>query len=70
MLTRIFWKQLTILGSTMASKHDFAAMLRFVEQQRITPHVDREFDLGEIVEAHRYLEGAQQVGKVVLRTQS
>jgi len=65
-ITRMFWKQLSILGSTMATKHDVADMLRFVGQHHITPRVDREFSLEDIVAAHSYLESAGQVGKVVL----
>jgi NADPH:quinone reductase-like Zn-dependent oxidoreductase len=30
------------------------------------PVVDRSFPLGQIVEAHRYLEASEQVGKVVV----
>jgi NADPH2:quinone reductase len=67
MITRMFWKHLTMMGSTMASKLDVADMLRFVAEHRITPRVDREFDLADVVAAHEYLESAQQVGKVVLR---
>jgi NADPH:quinone reductase-like Zn-dependent oxidoreductase len=66
MITRIFWKHLTILGSTMATKRDFADMLRFVRQHELSPRIDRTFPLQDIVEAHRWLEDSQQVGKVVL----
>ncbi len=66
MITRIFWKQLSILGSTMATKRDFAEMLRFVALEGITPRVDRVFPLEEVRQAHAYLESADQVGKVVL----
>lgn len=64
---RLFWKQLTVLGSTMAGKDDFASMLRFVALNRIVPRVDRVFDLADVAAAHEWLEGSQQVGKVVLR---
>ena len=67
LITRIFWKQLTVLGSTMASKRDFAEMLRFVRSQGIVPRVDRVFALEDVAAAHRYLETAGQVGKVALR---
>jgi NADPH:quinone reductase-like Zn-dependent oxidoreductase len=66
-ITRLFWKQLDMLGSTMASRRDVDELLRFVRQHRITPRVDRTFDLAEIAAAHRHLESAAQVGKVVLR---
>jgi NADPH:quinone reductase-like Zn-dependent oxidoreductase len=65
-ITRIFWKQLSMLGSTMAGRAEFTSMLRFVSEQQIHPRVDRVFALDDIVAAHSYLESAQQVGKVVL----
>lgn len=34
----------------------------------LRPTVDRTFTLDEVVEAHRYLDGGQQVGKIVLTT--
>jgi NADPH:quinone reductase-like Zn-dependent oxidoreductase len=65
-LHRVWWKQLSILGSTMATREDFAALLALIERERIHPIVDRSFPLAEAAEAHRYLESAQQLGKIVL----
>ena len=33
----------------------------------LKPHIDREFSLNEVVQAHQYLESNQQFGKVVMR---
>lgn len=66
-ITRLFWKQLDMLGSTMASRSDVEQLLRFVERHRIDPRVDRSFPLEDVVNAHRWLESGAQVGKVVLR---
>ncbi len=66
LLTRIFWKQLSILGSTMADSGDVADMLRFVSTRKLSPAVDRQFALRDAAEAHSWLESAAQVGKVVL----
>lgn len=66
-VTRLFWKQLSMLGSTMASRGDMDAMLAFVAQHGISPRIDRSFDLADIASAHAYLEQAGQVGKVVIR---
>jgi NADPH:quinone reductase-like Zn-dependent oxidoreductase len=65
-LHRIWWKQLSILGSTMATRADFAALLELIEAKRLRPVVDRVFPLAEAAEAHRYLEDGKQFGKVVL----
>ena len=66
-ITRLFWKQLSMLGSTMASRADVEDLLRFVRQHEIAPRVDATFELDQIAEAHRHLEAADHVGKVVIR---
>lgn len=66
-ITRLFWKQLSMLGSTMASGTDVVDMLRFVEQRRIVPRVDSVYELEDVADAHRRLESGRHVGKVVLR---
>lgn len=65
-LHRVWWKQLSILGSTMATREDFAALLALVNERRLRPLVDRVFPLAEAAEAHRHLEAGRQLGKVVL----
>ncbi len=66
MLHRVFWKQLSILGSTMGTREDFAAVLDLVTSGRARPVVDRVFPLEEAAAAHEYLERGDQLGKVVL----
>ena len=65
-LHRIFWKQLSILGSTMGTADDFAGVYELVASGRVKPLVDRVFPLEEAAEAHRHLESGKQFGKVVL----
>jgi len=65
-LHRVFWKQLSILGSTMGTRDDFAAVYELVKSGRAKPVVDRVFALEEIAAAHEYLESGEQLGKVVL----
>ena len=65
-LHRVFWKQLSILGSTMGTRDDFAAVYELVAAGRAKPVVDRVFPLEEVAAAHEYLESGRQLGKVVL----
>ena len=65
-LHRIFWKQLSIFGSTMGTRDDFRAVYELVASGRARPLVDRVFPLTEARAAHEYLESARQVGKVIL----
>lgn len=66
-LVRLFFRQVRIVGSTMGSPAEFAAMLRFVAEHRIEPVIDRIFGFDEAVAAHRRLLSAEQLGKIVLR---
>lgn len=63
----IFWKQLTVLGSTMGSRSDFRAVARLAATGVIRPVRDETFALAEAVRALRHLEAGEQMGKVVLR---
>lgn len=66
-LRKIFWKQLSLLGSTMGSPADFEAMLKFVSEKRIEPVVDRAFALEDAELALRHMDNAQQFGKITLK---
>ncbi len=62
----VFHKELSIIGSNSATKGDLEAMMPFLADGRLKCVIDRVFPLREAVDAHRYLESAQQFGKVVL----
>lgn len=64
---RIFWKQLSILGSTMGSKHDFENMLNFIDQHKLLPVVDKVFDFADANEALDRMKKSEQFGKIVLK---
>jgi NADPH:quinone reductase-like Zn-dependent oxidoreductase len=65
-LHRVWWKQLTILGSTMGTKPDFEGVYELVADGRAKPVVDSVFPLAEARAAHERLESGEQFGKVVL----
>ena len=65
-LHRIWWKQLTVLGSTMGARGDFEGAYELVKAGQATPIVDRVFPLAEIRAAHERLETGEQFGKIVL----
>jgi zinc-binding alcohol dehydrogenase/oxidoreductase len=62
----LFWKQLTIMGSTMGSDQDFTDMLKFVNQYSIRPVIDRIFSMTRVNEAWDYMNRGEQFGKVVI----
>ncbi len=64
---RLFFRQARIIGSTMGSPEEFAAMLRFVAEHRIEPAIDQVFPLDQAVVAHQRLLATEQLGKLVLQ---
>jgi NADPH:quinone reductase-like Zn-dependent oxidoreductase len=65
-LHRIWWKQLTILGSTMGAREDFEGAYELVKSGRAKPIVDEVFPLAEARAAHERLEAGEQLGKIIL----
>jgi NADPH:quinone reductase-like Zn-dependent oxidoreductase len=65
-LHRIWWKQLTIYGSTMGTKEDFEGAYELVKSRRARPVVDTVLPLAEARVAHERLEAGEQFGKIVL----
>lgn len=63
----LFWKQITIAGSTMGSDKDFERMLAFVNEKKIVPVVSKVFNFEEAQAAFDYMEKGQQFGKPVIR---
>jgi NADPH:quinone reductase-like Zn-dependent oxidoreductase len=65
-LHRFWWKQLTVLGSTMGTREDFLGAYELVRTGRVGVHVDRVYPLSEIRAAHERLEAGEQLGKIGL----
>jgi zinc-binding alcohol dehydrogenase/oxidoreductase len=66
-LHRVWWKQLSILGSTMGTKADFEGVFELVKSGRVRPLVDEVFPLAEAAAAHERMERGEHLGKIVLR---
>jgi zinc-binding alcohol dehydrogenase/oxidoreductase len=64
---KIFWKQLTICGSTMGNDNEFEAMVAFVNTHKIQPVIDSVFELKDAQTAIEKMEHSNQFGKIVLR---
>jgi NADPH:quinone reductase-like Zn-dependent oxidoreductase len=63
----VFWKQLAILGSTMATDAEFDAAMRQVAAGRLRPVVGTVLPLDEARRGHELLEAGQVFGKLVLQ---
>ena len=62
----IFWKQLSILGSTMANEREFRALLHAVTAGRLRPRIDSVHPLSRAADAYARMESGRQHGKIVL----
>jgi zinc-binding alcohol dehydrogenase/oxidoreductase len=65
-LPRLFFKQYEIIGSSMGSYEEFAALTRLVAQG-LPVAIDRTYGLDEYPAALERLEAGDQLGKIVLR---
>jgi len=65
-LRHIFFRQVEVLGSTMASKADLLAVLGHVAAGKLKPIVHEVLPLARAADAHRILEERRAFGKVVL----
>lgn len=61
-----YWRQVSILGSTMASQKEFEDVMKLVFRRKLKPVVDRTYPLEQAREAQARLEKAEQFGKIVL----
>jgi NADPH:quinone reductase-like Zn-dependent oxidoreductase len=62
----VFWKQIEIIGTTMANQGEFEAVMRLVFDGTLKPVIDRVFALDQIQAAHERLERGAQFGKIVI----
>ena len=65
-LRRLFWRQWTLMGSTMGSRREYREIVRLAGLGRLWPVVDRVVPLAEAVDAFRRLAGGEQFGKLVI----
>lgn len=62
----IFWRQLSIFGSSMGSDQDFRYMLAFIDHYKIKPIIDSVFKFEELPKAIERMKNAAQFGKIVI----
>jgi len=62
----MFGKHLSLIGSTMSTRAEFATVMRLVFSGRLKPVIDSNFPLADIRAAHERLEQGDVLGKVTL----
>jgi NADPH:quinone reductase-like Zn-dependent oxidoreductase len=63
----IFYRNLSILGSTMGSKSELLHVMRLVEKRALRPVVDSVFPMEKVADAHRRMEARKHFGKIVVK---
>ncbi|MEY2638538.1 MAG: hypothetical protein RIR90_20, partial [Bacteroidota bacterium] len=58
---------LQILGTTMGTPDEFAAMVHLFEQYKIQPVIDGVYSMDQAEQAIRKMDTAGQFGKIVLQ---
>jgi NADPH:quinone reductase-like Zn-dependent oxidoreductase len=66
-LARVFWNQLSIMGSTMGDMNEFRQVMSLFRSGAIKPVIDSVFDADDAAKAYARLESAEQFGKIVVR---
>lgn len=62
----IFGKHLTLIGSTMGTQSDFAAVMDLVFAGKLKVAMDKTYHIHDARTAHKRLESGQQMGKITL----
>ncbi len=65
-LRHLFFKAQSLLGSTMGSRGEYAAVLEHAALGRLKPVIDRVMPLSDLRAAHHLLEERQAFGRVVM----
>lgn len=66
-LRKVFWKQLSLLGTTMGSPSDWRAMNDFADRHALKPVISDIFPFERALEAFELMERGGQFGKIVVR---
>lgn len=66
-LNRIFWRQLTVAGSTMGTRDELARVVQLCATGGLEPLIDSVRPLAAAAEAFAELAGGERRGKLVLR---
>jgi NADPH:quinone reductase-like Zn-dependent oxidoreductase len=67
LLGDVFWKQLSVLGSSMGSMAEFREVTALLRNGSLSPVIDKVYPFAEAPQAYARLQASDQFGKVVIR---
>jgi NADPH:quinone reductase-like Zn-dependent oxidoreductase len=65
-LTRVFFLQLRVIGSTMGTRHELAALTNMMDVTGVRPVIDRVLPMTEAAEGFAAMASGDVFGKIVL----
>ena len=65
-LARVFFLQLSVIGSTMGTRDELEQLLAFCAEHSLTPLIDRTYPLAEADQAIARLASGEGFGKIVV----
>lgn len=63
----VFWKQISVHGTSMGNDQEFKKMVQFVDKHEIVPVIDIVFALEKGNDALAHMDAGAQFGKIVLK---
>jgi NADPH:quinone reductase-like Zn-dependent oxidoreductase len=63
---RLFWSQINVKGSTMASDQEFDQMLEFVQNTHFKPMIDRVYPVDQYLSAFDRFKDKDHLGKIII----
>lgn len=64
-LTRIFFLQLRVIGSTMGTRHELASLVTMLDATGVRPVIDRVMPMSQAHDGFAAMAGGEQFGKIV-----
>jgi NADPH:quinone reductase-like Zn-dependent oxidoreductase len=65
-LNRIFFLQLSVVGSTMGTKAELGELMAFLRDSGVRPHIDRTLPLADAAEGFAAMHAGTLMGKIVI----
>jgi NADPH:quinone reductase-like Zn-dependent oxidoreductase len=65
-LNRIFFLQLSVVGSTMGTKPELADLIAYLRDSGLRPHIDRTLPFDQVGDGLAAMEAGDLVGKIVI----
>lgn len=63
----LYWKQLSIYGTTMGTRDEFLSMLNLLESRKVNPVIDGIFSFHDFDQAFARMKQSEQYGKLILK---